>query len=198
MGRVEAGGDHGHPLPRAAAPPTARSSHPAPLVPGNLVRQALTAQVGGPPVHAGALPGALLRVRGHGGAEALAVPSSVAGARVLDAGLVEGHGVHLGRGLHVPGSTLPSRGWALPCSPRGSGPRGRDPKELPGGVLRQCPPHLPPPTTAPDHCRQQRAVWVGCAPSLPGRYGRAWGSSHVSQRKYWASGHVSKGHTGWS
>lgn len=34
--------------------------------------------------------------------------------------------------------------------------------------------------------------------SLPGRYGRACGSSHVSQRKYWASGHVSKGHTGQS
>lgn len=63
----------------------------------------------------------------------------------------------------MPGSTLPSRGRTLPCGPRSSGPRGGDPRALPGGVPRRCSPHPPPPTTAPDHCRQQRAVWVGCA-----------------------------------
>lgn len=57
-------------------------------------------------------------------------------------------------------------------------------------------------TPAPtDHCSRPLPAAEGCLGglcpvSLPGRYGRAWGSSHVSQRKYWASGHVSKGHTG--
>lgn len=204
----EGGGGEGAtdtPLPEQQPRPPLSSSHPAPRGPGGQGRRALTAQVGGPPEHAGALLGALLGVRGHGGAEALAVPASVAGAGVLDAGFVEGHGVHLGRGLHVPWSTLPSRGQALPCGPRSSGPQAGTgtgdpappPRGLPGGVPRRCPPH-PPPT---DHCSRPLPGADGCLGglrpvSLPGRYGRAWGSSHVSQRKDWTSSHVSKGHAG--
>ena len=59
-----------------------------------------------------------------------------------------------------------------PRCPPGAGPsrvarEAQDPEagQLPGAVPRRCPPHLPPPSTAPDHCRQQRAVWGGCAPS---------------------------------
>lgn len=189
LGRVEAGrGPRTRPSPEQQPRPPLSSSHPAARGPGGQGRRALTAQVGGPPEHAGALLGALLGVRGHGGAEALAVPAGVAGAGVLDAGFVEGHGVHLGRGLHVPRSTLPSRGQALPCGPRGSGPQAGTgtgdpappPRGLPGGGPATVPttptPHRAPlPPTAGSRRLSGRA-----APCLPSW--KVWESLGVQPR----------------
>lgn len=59
---------------------------------------ALTAQIWGPPEHAGLSLGALLGIGGHGRAEALAVPARVARAGVMHTGLIEDRGVHLEEG----------------------------------------------------------------------------------------------------
>lgn len=87
-------------------------------------RRALTAQVGRPPEHAGALLGALLGVGGHGGAEALTVPTGVTGAGVMDTGFIEGLGVHLGEKPPCALVCTALMGQACPAGLRNAGPRG--------------------------------------------------------------------------
>lgn len=85
----------------------------------------LTAEVGGPPVHAHALVQAGLGVGGHSVAQALTVPTRVAPTRVAHAGLVVGQAVHLREwpsvsAVHPPAQTRPPR-----RSPPGCGRRRR-------------------------------------------------------------------------
>lgn len=82
--------------------------------------RALTAEVGGPPVHAHALGQAGLGVGGHRIAQALAVTAGVTPARVAHAGLVVGQVVHL-REPALSARQLP-RGQAR--GPRAGGPPG--------------------------------------------------------------------------
>lgn len=117
---------HARHLDGQGVPPRPAIQHlQSPSWPWVQFRRALTAQVWRPPEHAGALFGTLLGIGGHGRAEALAVPTRVAGARVVHAGLVEGLGVHLGR---TPWSVLGPcclHGARTSPVPWSSGPRGQ-------------------------------------------------------------------------
>lgn len=123
-GRAEARRAPRAPCPQRSGP------QPAPLAPRFRDRWALTAQVWRPPEHAGSLLGALLGVGGHGRAEALTVPSSVTGARVVDAGLIEGLGVHLGE--EPPCAQRPDRPHGARTSPAAREAQDPRPALLPG------------------------------------------------------------------
>lgn len=160
-------------------------------------RRALTAQVGRPPEHAGALLGALLGVGGHGRAEALAVAARVAGAAVVHAGLVEGLGVHLGGRGRAPGSTGPRRARLPPRAPLlGPGAPPSRASQGSGAARRRwapcsarCPSAPPLPALSPWGC------WAQVAFPLPGRC-RRLGVQPASQKEGFTSVTCSKD-TGW-
>lgn len=160
---------------------------------------ALTAQVGRPPEHAGALLGALLGVGGHGRAEALAVAARVAGAAVVHAGLVEGLGVHLGGSRRAPGSTGASQGGPPPTPAPLLGPgappsrASRGSGEVGGGghpAVRAVPPLSLRPSAA--GLSTVGVLGSGGLPP-PGTVQEAGGPAGVSGGRFHL-GHVFKGH----
>lgn len=161
-----------------------RESRPPAGQPQHRDRWALTAQVWRPPEHTGPLLCTLLGVGGHSGAEALTVPAGVTGAGVMDAGLVEGLGVHLGEKT-LPQAHTATRGQTCPGAKELGTPRTRAPSPStslpgkPGGDRGPETGGLPstPPTTAWSHGPLGLRGLCVLSSSLEGTGGAAsWGS----------------------